>query len=286
MGGVQARNRDHRLRTVASFGKIPTRSAGSPAVTINSADLPAYLVAFGGGVASFLSPCVLPLVPAYLSIVSGVNLTDTTEPRAARDLRRVVGTTGLFVGGFSLVFVGLGLSATSVGRVLFTNQLLLTRASGVMVMAMGLFLLASLILRSPWLYREARFHPQLGRYGAFAPRVAGAAFGFGWTPCLGPVLGSILVIAASSGRVWSGGTLLAVYSAGLGVPFLVTGVAVRRLTTTFAWIRRHLRDITILSGVSLVGFGVLLVFNRLIWVTTQLQAFLRVVGLDRLVKLG
>lgn len=255
-------------------------------MTIEAVDPAAYAVAFGGGLASFLSPCVLPLVPAYLSVVSGVNLIEPSEGDRRREVRRVAATTGVFVAGFSVVFVGLGLSATSVGRVLFTNQLLLTRVSGVLVMVMGLFLLASLVLRSPWMFREARFHPQLGRYGAAAPFVAGVAFGFGWTPCIGPVLGSILLIAASQGRVWAGGSLLAVYSAGLAVPFLATGLAARRLTSTFAWIRRRLRAITVLSGASLFGFGVLLVFNRLLWVTTQLQALLRAVGLERIVRLG
>lgn len=255
-------------------------------MTIEEVGPAAYAVAFGGGVVSFLSPCVLPLVPAYLSIVSGVNLTADSGETVAREAGRVARATALFILGFTAVFVGLGLSATSIGHVLFTNQLLLTRVSGVLVMAMGLFMLGSLVLRAPWLYREARFHPRLGRYRAMAPVVAGVAFGFGWTPCIGPVLGSILVIAASRERVWSGGSLLAVYSAGLGVPFLVTGLAMRRLTPAFGWIRRHLPAITVASGLSLFGLGVLLVFNRLIWVTTELQSLLRVVGLDRLVRLG
>jgi cytochrome c-type biogenesis protein len=245
----------------------------------------AYLVAFGGGVISFLSPCVLPLMPAYLSVVTGLDVAELTGPNRPA-ARRVVRTTGMFVAGFSAVFILLGLSATALGGVLFDNQLLLTRASGVFVLAMGLFLLGSLVLQAPWMYQEARFHPQLGGYGAFAPAVAGAAFGFGWTPCIGPVLGSILTIAATQDRAWAGGTLLAAYSLGLGVPFLLAGLAFHRLAGTFAFVRRHFTAITVVSALSLVFFGTLLVFNRLIWVTTQLQDFLRSVGLERLVELG
>jgi cytochrome c-type biogenesis protein len=258
----------------------------SRTVAIHDVGLSAYAIAFGGGVISFLSPCVLPLVPAYLSVVSGINLAADADQRARGQVGRIAATTATFIGGFTVVFVLLGLSATSIGRVVFTNQLLLTRVSGVMVMAMGMFLLGSIVLESPWMYREARFHPQLGRYGAFAPAVAGMAFGFGWTPCIGPVLGSILAIAAARDRVWSGATLLAVYSAGLGLPFLVSGIAMHRLTRVFGWVRRHLRGISLISGGSLVLLGALLVFNRLIWLTTQLQSLLRVVGLDRLVRLG
>jgi cytochrome c-type biogenesis protein len=245
----------------------------------------AYLVAFGGGVVSFLSPCVLPLMPAYLSIVTGLDVTEITGPTRPA-ARRVARTTGMFVAGFSGVFILLGLSATAVGNVVFDNQLLLTRISGVLVLAMGLFLLGSLVLQAPWMYREARFHPELGGYGVFAPAVAGAAFGFGWTPCIGPVLGSILTIAATQERAWAGGTLLAAYSLGLGVPFLLSGLAFHRLAGAFAFVRRHFSAITAVSALSLVFFGTLLVFNRLIWVTTQLQNFLRSVGLERLVELG
>ena len=254
-------------------------------MTIHSVDVPAYLAAFGGGVVSFASPCVLPLVPAYLSIVSGVNVTAEGQ-RTRAELGRIASTTALFIGGFSAVFITLGLSATSFGRIVFANQLVLTRLSGVLVMVMGLFLLASLVLKAPWLYREARFHPELGRYGKFAPAVAGIAFGFGWTPCIGPVLGSILAIAASQGRVWSGGSLLAVYSLGLGVPFLITGMAMNRLTRAFGWVRVHLRGISVVSGTSLVVLGALLEFNRLIWLTTQLQSLARHLGLDRVINLG
>jgi cytochrome c-type biogenesis protein len=192
----------------------------------------------------------------------------------------------LFIGGFSAVFILLGLSATTIGQLVFDNQLLLTRLSGALVLGMGLFVLGSLVLHTPGLYRDARFHPDLGRCGAAAPGVAGIAFGFGWSPCIGPVLGSILTIAATQGRAWAGGTLLAAYSLGLGVPFLISGLIFGRLTGVFRWLKQHLVAVTAISGGSLVFFGVLLVFNRLVWVTTQLQTLLRGVGLDRLIELG
>ena len=137
--------------------------------------------------------------------------------------RRIVTTTAWFVAGFGAVFVALGLSATGLGQLLRDHQSVLTRLSGTLMLSMALFLLGSLFLRAPWLYQEKRFHPQLGGFGNAAPAVAGVAFGFGWSPCIGPILGSILGIAANQHRVWAGGTLLAVYSLGLGLPFLLSG---------------------------------------------------------------
>jgi cytochrome c-type biogenesis protein len=244
-----------------------------------------YLAAFGGGVISFLSPCVLPIVPGYLSIVTGLDLAEL-EAGKRRHLLRITRDTGLFVLGFGTVFVLLALSATTVGAVFFRNQLLLTRLSGVMVLAMALFMLGSLYVRAPWLYQEKRFQPALARFGPFAPPVAGAAFGFGWTPCIGPVLGSILAVAASQGRAWAGASLLAAYSLGLGLPFLVTGLALGRLAGAFAFVKRHFTGIVFGSAATLAFFGVLLIFNRLVWVTARLQEALDAAGLDRLVTLG
>lgn len=244
-----------------------------------------YLAAFVGGTVSFLSPCVLPIVPAYLSIITGLDITQAAVG-GRRQLIGVARDTSLFIAGFSSVFILLGLSATSIGRSVFDNQLVLTRVSGLLVLAMALFLLGSLVLRAPWLYQERRFHPDLGRFGVFAAPVAGAAFGFGWTPCIGPVLSSVLAIAATQGEASQGGLLLAAYSAGLGVPFLAAGLAFSRLTGAFAWVKRHFAAVTAASALSLAFFGVLLTFNRLVWVTTQLQEALDAVGLGRLIELG
>lgn len=240
--------------------------------------------AFGGGLISFLSPCVLPIVPAYLSIITGLEVGEIREGRG--HLRRIARDTGLFIAGFSAVFILLGLSATTIGSALFDNQGTITRISGLVVLAMALFVLGSLFLRAPWLYQEKRFQPDLSRFGPFATPVAGVAFGFGWTPCIGPVLTSILAIAAAENDAGRGALLLAVYSAGLGVPFMLTGLAFGRLTGAFGWVKRHFTGITIASASSLAVFGVILALDRLVWVTTQLQLALDNVGLDILVELG
>ncbi|GAC1530523.1 MAG: cytochrome c biogenesis protein CcdA [Acidimicrobiales bacterium] len=244
-----------------------------------------YLAAFGGGIISFLSPCVLPIVPAYLSVITGLDVTEATGG-SRRHLGRVARDTTLFIAGFSTVFILLGLTATTVGRVLFTNHVLITRISGLAILTMALFVAGSLILRAPWLYGEHRFHPSPSRFGPFAASVAGAAFGFGWTPCIGPVLGSVLAVAATRGRASEGALLLAAYSAGLGLPFLGAGLAFSHLTGAFGWVKRHFTGITLASSAALGGFGVLLTLNRLTVVTSELQSGLRAIGLGRLVTLG
>ena len=251
-------------------------------------NLVSYLLAFGAGVISFLSPCVLPVVPGYLSVITGLDITAANDERGGGFAQSwpVARDTGLFILGFSSVFIGLGLSASAVGGLLFDNQLLLTRISGFLVFAMGLFLLGSVVTKNPRFYQEARFHPDLGRFGRAAPPVAGVAFGFGWTPCIGPVLGSILTIAAATEGSLTGGTLLAAYSLGLGLPFLATGLFFSRLAGTFDWVKKHMQQIVIVSAISLIGFGVLLMLNQLIRVTTTLQDILRSVGLDWIVTLG
>lgn len=244
-----------------------------------------YLAAFGGGVVSFLSPCVLPLVPAYLAIVTGLEVSEL-DGGTGRHLLRIARDTGLFIAGFSAVFIALGLSATALGNTLVRNQAMLTRVSGLVVLAMALFVLASVVVRAPWLYAEKRFHPQVSKWGPLAAPVAGAAFAFGWTPCIGPILGSVLALAATRGNATRGGLLLATYSLGLAVPFMAAGLAFGRLTGMFGFVKRHFTAITALSAASLVFFGVLLTFNRLTWVTSQLQTGLRAIGLDGFVNLG
>jgi len=252
---------------------------------ISDVNVLAYLAAVGGGVISFLSPCVLPLVPGYLAMVTGLEVS-TLEDGASVHTRRIVGATALFIAGFGSVFVLLGLTAASIGQPLRDHQALLTRISGTIMLAMALFLLGSLFLKAPWLYQEKRFHPDLGRYGIAMPLVAGAAFGFGWSPCIGPILGSILGIAASQKRVWAGGTLLAAYSIGLGLPFLVTGLALDRVSGALGWVKRHYVGIVVGSAIVLGGFGLLLMFDELSRLTGDLQRYLIDVHMDWLVNLG
>jgi cytochrome c-type biogenesis protein len=252
---------------------------------ISDVNLLAYLAAFGGGVISFLSPCVLPLLPGYLSMVTGLDLAELQdEPRV--HARRIVTTTAVFVAGFGAVFVALGLSASAFGQLLRDHQSVLTRVSGAVLLAMALFLLGSLFLRAPWLYQEKRFHPQLGRFGNAAPAVAGVAFGFGWSPCIGPILGSILGIAANQHRLWAGGTLLAVYSLGLGLPFLLAGLALGRLGGALGWVKRHFVVLVAGSAVIIGAFGLLLMFDELSRLSVHLQEWLTDAHLRWLVELG
>jgi cytochrome c-type biogenesis protein len=252
---------------------------------ISDVNFLAYLAAFGGGVVSFLSPCVLPLVPGYLSMVTGLDLPDLQDGLPVYRRRTIV-TTALFVAGFGSVFIALGLSASGLGGVLRDHQTALTRISGALMLAMALFLLGSLFLRAPWLYQEKRFHPQLHGFGAAAPVVAGAAFGFGWSPCIGPILGSILGIAANEQRLWAGATLLAAYSLGLGLPFLVTGLLLGRLGGAFGWVKRHYPLIVGGSAVVLGAFGLLLMFDELSRLSVHLQEWLTDAHLEWLVNLG
>jgi len=244
-----------------------------------------YLAAFGGGFVSFLSPCVLPLVPAYVSMVTGLDVAELRDGDG-HHVTRIVRDTGLFVLGFGTVFVVLGLGANAFGGAVSRNQILLTRVSGLVVVAMALFLAGSLVLRAPWLYRELRFHPSASRLGPLAAPVTGVAFGFGWTPCIGPVLASVLAFAGSSGHAAHAAALLAVYSIGLGLPFLVVGLGLGRLGGALSWVKRHTTAITLASATVLGVLGMLLVFNELTRVTTETQSVFRSIGLGRLVTLG
>jgi cytochrome c-type biogenesis protein len=250
-----------------------------------TADNVGILVAFGGGIISFLSPCVLPIVPGYLSFITGVSVAELQEGDD-RPLLRIAVNTGLFIAGFTLVFTLLFLSTTAVSDVIFRNQEELTRLSGLLVFLMAVYLAGSQLVMAPGMYREFRFHPHLERFGPVAAPVAGAAFGLGWTPCIGPVLASVLTVASTQDETARGALLLIAYSLGLGVPFLVLGLALGRLTGVLGWFRRHARAITLVSAALLATFGIVLMLNRLPWVTAKLQDALDAVGLDRLVELG
>ena len=242
-----------------------------------------YLVAFGGGVISFVSPCVLPVVPAYLSMVTGLDFAEV-EGGGNRHLARIARDTALFIAGFGVVFVLEGLTATAIGGAVGRDRLLLTRVSGGVILAMSLFIAGSLVLRAPFLYGEKRFHPSASRFGPLYAPIAGVAFGFGWTPCIGPILSSVLAVAATDRGLGEGAALLLAYSAGLGVPFLLVGLGLGRLTGAVGWLKRHSRPITAGSCLLLAGFGLLLTFNRLSWVTSELEHAMTAIGLGRLIN--
>lgn len=231
---------------------------------------PSIPAAFGAGVLSFLSPCVLPLVPGYLSMMSGMTGAELAEARGTNQ-RRLLRSTLLFVAGFTVVFVALGASASAVGDLLAEHKETLNRVMGVVVILFGLFLAG---VASPRLLQaERRFHVAPTRLGPWAAPVMGVAFAFGWTPCIGPVLGSVLSLAATGNTVWKGAFLLGVYSLGLGVPFVASGLGLARLESTFSWVKRHYRVINAISGSLLVVFGYLLFTNQLTLIASDLVSF-------------
>ncbi len=236
-------------------------------LTLPSAFGPALFVAFVAGAISFLSPCVLPLVPGYIAMVSGVNVAELAEGQTA-DVGRVVRSTLLFVAGFTVVFVALGATASGLGRALQDHQRAFDQVSGVIIIVMGLFLAGAVSPRL--LMVERRFHVTPGRLGPWATPLLGMAFAFGWTPCIGPVLGGVFTMAERSDQLTRGVALLFSYSLGLGVPFVLTGLAFGRMTTVFSWVKRHYREINLVSGLALAAFGVLLLTHRVHWISNRI----------------
>jgi cytochrome c-type biogenesis protein len=229
------------------------------------------LVAFAAGVVSFLSPCVLPLVPGYLSFVTG--LAPSELGSSERSLRAVLIPSLLFILGFSIVFVGLGASASALGGVLLEYSGVIQRVLGVFVFGMGFLMLG--VVKVPWLYGEARMDMSKSRaFGRGAAVVTGMAFALGWTPCVGPILSSILALSMSSGDVGRGAALLAVYSAGLGVPLLAVGLLFGRLRNTLGWLNRHSQTINRVAGVLLMSLGALIFLDKLALVANWLQRYL------------
>ncbi len=216
--------------------------------------------AFGAGLVSFVSPCVLPLVPAYVSYVAGQPRADAASD--ARPRLAALGLSAFFVLGFSAVFVALGASATQLGRLLLQYRYEANLAAGVIVIGFGILMLG-MTRGLPWLQRELRFHPQLAG-GRPAPAfVLGVAFGFGWTPCIGPILGAILTVSATQASVSAGVGLLALYAAGLGVPFLLTALFTRELAGRLKHLRRLGASLQVVAGLVLILMGVAMVTGKL-----------------------
>jgi cytochrome c-type biogenesis protein len=250
-------------------------------MTTDAVSLGAYATAFGAGLISVLSPCVVPLLPGYLSLVSGVSVDELRDGEDLAQLRGRIrrGSLG-FVAGFSSVFVLLGASATAVGGFLRQFELNLfglhidaIQIAGLVIVVMGLHLLG--VLRIPLLYRDTRFLPRGTPRGLLGTFVIGAAFAFGWSPCVGPILGGILTLASGEDTVGRGMGLLAVYAAGLAVPFLLAGFSVELFFAALSRMKRHLRRVEQLSGLLLIGLGLLVASHRLTWLN-QYLSFLNV----------
>jgi cytochrome c-type biogenesis protein len=286
------------------------------------ADPLGLLVAFGAGMLSFLSPCVLPLVPAYLSMVSGLSAAELSalvpvpapertlvgvaagsagpvEPRrdqlpvapgpSAEDLRRLRSRLlrGIlaFIAGFTVIFTILGASASALGRLFLTHQRSLETVSGIVIVVFGLVLVAMAagVSLPMALSGERRFVVRPSLLGVWAPPIMGMAFAFAWTPCIGPVLGSVLTLAAGTGGSAAGGVaLLLAYSLGLGVPFLLCGLALGRMTDALARVRSRLRMIDLVGGVVLVAFGLLLLSGDVGIISGHIAGWLRDLHLSRL----
>jgi len=234
------------------------------------------VAAFAVGFVSFVSPCVLPLVPGYLSAVSGVSLAEIQH--GEKRLSRVLLPAIVFCLSFTVVFVALGMTATGLGSALQDGRGTLDKVAGAVIVALGvLFLITPFV---PKLNREWRPDALISRAGSGGPLVAGAAFAFAWTPCVGPTLGTILTAASVQDTVGKGAVLLLFYSAGLAVPFLLTAIAFTRATSAFRWLRDRYLIITAVSGAVLIAMGILLFTGELTTLNLKAQDALNSLGLN------
>ncbi|MEM7192472.1 MAG: cytochrome c biogenesis protein CcdA [Pseudomonadota bacterium] len=235
-----------------------------------------YYGALFAGLLSFLSPCVLPLVPPYLCFLGGTTFDQLTgEDETPRHVyQTVVLSSVAFVLGFTTVFVLLGAGATALGATVITNLPILSKVAGVIIIIAGLHFLG--IIHIPILHREARYHADTRPAGLLGAYVIGLAFAFGWTPCIGPVLGAILAVAASEGTVSKGVSLLFVYSLGLGVPFILAAVAVKPFMKALQGFRKHMRTVEKVMGGFLVFTGILFLTDSMsliaIWILETFPA--------------
>ena len=211
-------------------------------------------IAFGAGLLSFLSPCVLPLIPSYVTFITGLSLEDVQKSRRAALIHSL-----LFVLGFTLIFLALGATATALGQLLSYQRVWITRVGGVLIIVFGLYMLG--VFNVALFSQERRVHIANKPVGYLGTLLVGIAFGAGWTPCIGPILGSILTYAASSADVSRGMWLLLAYSLGLAVPFLLSAVAVERFLDFFSRMKRQMGWITRTSGVLMIAIGLLMVTN-------------------------
>jgi len=230
--------------------------------------LPIPIAAFLAGLVSFLSPCVLPLVPGYVSLISGVGV-EQLKTQESQLLRKVMLNSIAFILGFSVVFITLGAVATEVSQMLARYRSTLAQVAGVVIILFGLHLTGVFKIKA--LYTDARLHSVKGGSTAWGAFVIGFAFAFGWTPCVGPVLTVILTFAAAQDSITKGVMLLAIYSLGLAVPFLLTALLLERFLKFYSRFRAHMHAIEVASGALLVALGVLLVLGRFTIISNYLS---------------
>lgn len=238
-------------------GRVALEQTGEG--TLNNVNL---ITAFGAGLFSFISPCVLPLVPGYISFVSGVSLESMQDDKHAKaSLGKIAINCLLFILGFSAVFVSLGASATYIGQFLNDKLPLFSKIAGVVVIIFGLHVMG--VFRIPFLQYEKRFHSTSKRLGLFGSFLIGLAFAFGWTPCIGPILGAILAFASTQETVKEGVFLLSAYSLGLGIPFFAAGIGMNAAIGLMKGMRKHYRKVEIVSGILLIAVGILILTDSL-----------------------
>jgi cytochrome c-type biogenesis protein len=228
------------------------------------------LAAFIAGIISFLSPCVLPLVPAYISFITGISLEDLRkEDTGKKQVIKAFLSSVFFVLGFTVVFVALGASATWLGKALLTKLPLFTKVAGVLIIIFGLHLIG--VFKIAFLYKTKKFEGPAKAVSFLGAFVLGLSFAFGWTPCIGPILAGILTIASTEETVWKGIFLLTLYSLGLGIPFLITSLAINQFFKLFMKIKRYFHAIEILSGILLVLIGILIMTNKFSLITSKVM---------------
>jgi cytochrome c-type biogenesis protein len=235
---------------------------------MSSLPQPSFVAAFFAGLISFLSPCVLPLVPGYVSMISGAGIEELKSPQA-KLMRRVMVNSIAFILGFSVVFITLGAISTEAGQLAARYKHTLSIVAGVVIIIFGIHLTG--LFQIKWLLQDARLHNVKGSSTPFGAFLIGFAFAFGWTPCLGPILTAILTLASEQDTLNKGIIMLAVYSLGLAVPFLLTSLLMERFLKFYSRFRSHLHAIEVASGVLLIALGILLVLGRFTLISSWLS---------------
>lgn len=230
------------------------------------------LAAFAAGFLSFISPCVLPLIPGYISFISGMTLEEMQGAASTGSRRQVLIASLAFVLGFTLIFVALGAGASAIGRFMHAYSNILEKVAGTILIVLGLHMMG--VFRIAFLDNDKRIHTSKKPAGPLGALLVGMAFAFAWSPCIGPILGGILTMAASRESVTEGMQMLAVYSLGLGVPFILTSLAITRFFAAAAKIRKHYHAIELVSGGLMIGVGILIFFDQFSLIAKYLTPYL------------